>query len=465
MPVDSWLPVGYELPCGSTLSIPIDGDTDWQICRIQDGGRALIVQNGLAKKWLKSDLLHSSAMHVFSFGDSELQSLSSGGGHILSAVHHCSSPETMNEAIAFAQAFKATREKVPDAGLQRSIYCERISRLLPTYTLEADVADDVVFGAWLSGGVAVSVYSFRRMCALINWVDQAQVRKLIDRAGFTTPVADNEQSEIEISKLDSGAFELAGRPELQQFFREHVIDIVENPDRYAALGIEFPSAIVLHGPPGCGKTFGVERLVEYLDWPSFEIQASSVASPYIHETSRKVAEVFETAMNNVPSVLIIDEMEAFLPDRQASSGSGQHRVEEVAEFLRRIPEAIKNRVLVVAMTNHIDMIDPAILRRGRFDHIVEVGPAGAEEIQGLLEKLIGDLPAEPNVDVGPLAKMLEGRALSDVAYVVREAARLSARAGKDRIGQQGLLTAIENSPARLKDVHEPRKIGFVWDSD
>ena len=126
----------------------------------------------------------------------------------------------------------------------------------------------------------------------------------------------------------------------------------------------------MHGPPGCGKTFAVERLVDFLGWPSFQIDASSVASPYIHETSKKVAEVFDKAMQNAPSVLVIDEMEAFLADREM--GSGHHRVEEVAEFLRRIPEATKNDVLIVAMTNRIEMIDPAILRRGRFDHVIKV---------------------------------------------------------------------------------------------
>ena len=154
---------------------------------------------------------------------------------------------------------------------------------------------------------------------------------------------------------------------LEQFFREHVVDIIENADRYRKLGIEFPSAILLHGPPGCGKTFAVERLVEYLGWPSFSIDSTSIGSPFIHETSRKVAEVFERAIKDAPSVLTIDEMEAYLADREMGAGSSHHRVEEVGEFLRRIPEAIANRVLVIAMTNRIEMIDPAILRRGRFD--------------------------------------------------------------------------------------------------
>src|SRR5258708_14737727 len=111
----------------------------------------------------------------------------------------------------------------------------------------------------------------------------------------------------------------------------------------------------LHGPAGWGKTFAVERLVEHLGWPSFQIDASSVASPYIHETSRKISEVFKSAAKSAPSVLVIDEMEAFLAKRDM--GSGHHRVEEVAEFLRRIPEAASSEVLIVSMTNRLDRTD------------------------------------------------------------------------------------------------------------
>lgn len=99
------------------------------------------------------------------------------------------------------------------------------------------------------------------------------------------------------------------------------------------MGIGFPAAIVLHGPPGCGKTFAVDRLSEFFGWPTYHIDSGTIGSPYIHDTSRKIAEVFETAISNAPSMLIIDEMEAFLTERGSSKLSGQHHLEEVAEFL------------------------------------------------------------------------------------------------------------------------------------
>jgi len=164
-------------------------------------------------------------------------------------------------------------------------------------------------------------------------------------------------------------------------------------------------------------------------------------------------------VQNAPSVLVIDEMEAFLADREM--GSGHHRVEEVAEFLRRIPEAAKSEVLIIAMTNRVDMIDPAILRRGRFDHVVKVDYANEVEVLTLLEKLLLTLPKEENVDPKPFARELAGRPLSDVAFVVREGARLAARSGLEKLDQNSLLTAMNSAPAREREGSAPRRIGFT----
>jgi SpoVK/Ycf46/Vps4 family AAA+-type ATPase len=159
-------------------------------------------------------------------------------------------------------------------------------------------------------------------------------------------------------------------------------------------------------------------------------------------------------------VLVIDEMEAYLADRESMGGGSPHRVEEVAEFLRRIPEAAKNEVLIVAMTNRIEMIDPAILRRGRFDHVIKVDFASADEVLALLNKLLETLPRDKTVDPTPLASKLAGRPLSDVTFIVREGARLAARAGEDRLSQEFLLTAFEGAPSRTEE-RSARRIGFV----
>ncbi len=479
MTLDAWLPVGHKLPDGARSRGALFEGGGWQIVETQGHGRALMVREALVEKWIEAGLVGDGVFCPFQFGDQRFWSISCGPSQTLCPVSDGKSPDSKSEALAFALALKATRLIDKVSPLQDSIYVEKLSRLLPTYSISSRTDDDVVLGYWLTGGASVSAKSFRRLRHMLSWMGASHMKEVVEAAGFQvaevvprergrsdpTPVdvANRKQEKsAEVTKESierKQAFELPGRPELEAFFNEHVVDIVQNRERYKALGIDFPSAIVLHGPPGCGKTFAVDRLVDFLGWPSFQIDASSIASPYIHETSRKVAEVFDKAMDNSPSILVIDEMEAFLADREM--GSGHHRVEEVAEFLRRIPEATKKEVLIVAMTNRVDMIDPAILRRGRFDHVIKVDYADEAEILSLLGKLLATLPKSADVDVHPLAKDLAGRPLSDVTFVVREGARLAARSGKDRLDQESLLSALHSAPAREREGGAQRRIGFI----
>lgn len=263
-----------------------------------------------------------------------------------------------------------------------------------------------------------------------------------------------------LARARSKEFQLHGRPQLEQFFRDHIIDIIENEERYKKLGIDFPSAVMLHGPPGCGKTFAVERLVEYLDWPEFSINASSIASPYIHDTSRKIAGVFDQAIQQKPSIIVMDEADAFIQNRSGET-SNQYRVEEVTEFLRRIPEALANQVLVVAMTNRIELIDPAMLRRGRFDHVIEVPMASVVEVRYLLDHLLAQKPCAGDLDSQSYAVALAGRPLSDVSFLIREAARLTAKTGKVAIDDHTIRTALAEINNAVRGARQMRSIGFT----
>lgn len=461
---DPWLPSGFNLPNkNKTKRILFEGD-DWQIYSLMKGDSVLIAKEELGDRWLAAKLLPETLLVSFAFGKHQYWAFTSKDSHHLLPLTACKSPNNKTEAISFAHAMKETRKIEQDANLGDAIYAEQVSRLLPVWTLSAKVEDEIVMGRWLTGGVPVSTRSFRRLACIMEWMGQKNLCQVLETAGFIVP-KDGQPlcTEEKQKKLgsDSGKknFTLIGRPRLEEFFRDHVIDIIENAENYKALGIDFPSAIAFHGPPGCGKTFAVERLVDCLGWPIFSIDSSSIGSPYIHETGKKIAEVFDKAMENAPAVIVIDEMEAFLSDRASGAGSGLHHVEEVAEFLRRIPEAIGNHVLIIGMTNCIDMIDPAILRRGRFDHVIEVGLASETEIQSLVEMLLGELPCDHDIKEQSMAKLLSGRPLSDVTFVIRESARLAAKAGKKMISNVDLLSAIDLLPPIDDKVSE--KIGFL----
>jgi len=303
----------------------------------------------------------------------------------------------------------------------------------------------------------VSTDQFDRLCELASWMPRSEVGRIVKDAGFDTEI-NRDPNAPETKKLAPDArFSLPGRPELEDFFNENIVEIVAKEEQYKRMGISFPGAVVLYGPPGCGKTYAVEKLVEFLGWPCYHIDSGSIGSTFIHETGMRIASVFDKAMKSAPAVVIIDEMESFLSDRETGS-SHTHHMEEVAEFLRRIPEAAQNRVLVFGMTNRIKAIDPAIIRRGRFDHLIEIHMPSAEEVRDMLVSQMEKLPVEENVDIDRIAYKLKGRPLSDAAFVLKEAGRLAVRRRLDKINTQVLLDAVALLPEEKKT--STRRIGF-----
>lgn len=485
MTKDLWLPKGYQLADRSKIrSLLFSGD-DWQIFDTNGSDYILLARRDLVEKWSDTDFLNDSLFGEITFGAASFRSLSSHKKYTLAPVESGKSPDSKVDAIAFSFALKESRKLSTDSSFHDSIYVEQYSRLLPTWTLTPHVEDEVVLGTWITGGVVISTDSFRRLTNLAGWMPPGDIAEVIKTAGFQVPAdsglltkrkpestslpqtdkkaaisasAAQDQPQKPNDKVEPKIFRLPGRPQLEEFFNEHIIDIIFNAERYQALGIEFPSAIVLHGPPGCGKTFAVERLVDFIDWPSYSIDSNSVGSPYIHETSKKISEVFDKAIDGAPAVIVIDEMESFLSNRQSGGTSSLHHVEEVAEFLRRIPEAIKNKVLIIAMTNLIEMIDPAILRRGRFDHLIEVGMPSRIEVASLLDSLLNKLPKAENLNMNTILDALTGKALSDSAFVIREAARLAAKAGKSELDQESIDNALKSLPEDKEK--KSRRIGF-----
>lgn len=258
-----------------------------------------------------------------------------------------------------------------------------------------------------------------------------------------------------------GAFRLQGREDLERFFNEQVVHIVTHLDDYAAMGIGFPRPFILEGPPGCGKTYAVEKLAEHLAWKTYRLNSGTIGSTYVHGTAKKISELFDEAEKNAPALIIIDEMDAFMPDRARSdSGDHHHQVEEVDCFLQLLQGAAENNILVVGMTNYLDRIDPAILRTGRMGTHLKVGMPSLEEVECVLRLAVEKRPHAENIDLAGVAAQLLDHPLSDVTYVADEAAMVAVCAGHKRIEAADLDTALAHLRAHNAAAAPRRALGF-----
>lgn len=468
---DPWLPRGYCIGSEIILRKLLHAGDNWQIYDTVSGGKILLGVDSLVKKWTTKGFLPAGIFLQIKIKGNICHYLCVDSDSAIFPISDTSDVLYKSEALSIAMAMKRTRETDKETSLHDALFVEKYTILLPTYSVSEGCSDELILGKILTCGAGIPITSFKRLNSFCTWFTKEDIIQIIEAAGLPVPNDDEEKVGEEQEEENTGEnekpkkakkkekFSLPGRPALETFFNDHIIDIIENSERYEKMGISFPSAAILYGPPGCGKTFAVEKLVEYLDMPSYTIDSNSIGSPYIHQTGKLIAEVFGKAMETAPSVVVIDEMEAFVSDRQ-SWGTGKHGVEEVAEFLRIIPEAISKKVLVIGMTNHLNMIDPAIRRRGRFDHLIEVGMPSRIEVESLVKFLISKLPVDKEIKLDEFIDKMTGKPLSDTTYILREAARITAKVGKDFIDQESLDEVLKTVQAASKTEEKRNRIGF-----
>lgn len=420
---------------------------NYEIYQTSLNDSVLIVKDCLYDKWIVGNIFFNiNPFKSISIDNEEFHYLKSKKNFQLNPIDNSGVLLPRQKVLNFVFTLKQMRN-VTSESMYAGIYIEEFGYILPTYS--SNLSDDALLGYYFSGDESKHFSDGNNKTLFLTEEDFEKISEL---SGIDIKSKDNQVNKnVNYDKK----FKLIGRPELEKFFNEHIINILREPERYKKLGIDFPSSIILYGPPGCGKTYAVDKLVEYLNLPKYEINSSSIASPYIHDTSKKISNIFNDAIKAAPSVVVIDEMESYLADRN-NAGDSSHKLEEVAEFLRQIQEANKNHVLIIAMTNMIDKIDPAILRKGRFDHHIEVGLPSVEEIESLFKFLIKDISVEKGINIAELSKKLKGKTLADVNFVIKEAALISGKNGLDEISLKSLDEVIDLMPKP----QERRKIGF-----
>ncbi|MGN1021817.1 MAG: ATP-binding protein [Aristaeellaceae bacterium] len=466
---DRWLPLDFVLADGNHIRSLYVRGTAWQLYTTAEDGQALAVRDELYGRWRELGWIEEGLLEEVALSGGTVHVLCARAGSMLSSLSFGPYPRSRQQAMDFIRALRRSLARTESLQLDSAFYIASFSLILPTVFQDRPaISVASAAGRFLTGGVDVPLSNPAAVLQYAPYLTQSDLDQMLDMLSLArdegacgtltaSPAAAAASQPARRGQRQQGAFSLPGRPALERFFREEIIDIVDNEEAYSRMGVGFPGGTVLHGPSGCGKTYAVERLTEYLNWPVYTIDSGAIGSKYVHETSRKIAEVFDKAAENAPSVIVIDEMEAFLSSRESSMGSREIHMEEVAEFLRRIPEAPKKRILLFGMTNLLDSMDKAILRKGRIDHIVEVDRPGQEEILALLESLLASRPTEPGLPLEQLSHALKGRPISDISFLVQDAARRAVRGGQQAIGAEELQAAMDNLPPAEG---KKRKIGF-----
>ncbi|GEM_PF-2841947 len=256
---------------------------------------------------------------------------------------------------------------------------------------------------------------------------------------------------------NSGFKAIAGMDQLKATLEEQVLWTLTHKEQAKKYKITPPSGMLLYGPPGCGKTYFAEKFAEESGFNYRLVKPSELGSVYLHGSQGKISEMFDETKKNAPCVLCLDEIDALAPNREKLRD--ENRSSEVNEFLCQLNDSAKAGVFVIGMTNIKDAIDPAIMRKGRLDIVVEV-PAPDKALRAsLFEFHLKGRPMEKDLCIDALAEMTEGYASSDIVAIVNAAAIKAARADV-LISQELLSNAVKTTESSLKTVKTKRPVGF-----
>jgi transitional endoplasmic reticulum ATPase len=238
--------------------------------------------------------------------------------------------------------------------------------------------------------------------------------------------------------------DVGGMAEVKQRLWEAVEWPLQYPHLFATAGIRPPRGILLSGPPGCGKTLVAKALANESRVNFISVKGPELLSKYVGESERGVREIFRTAKQAAPAIIFFDEIDALVPTRSAGSADSHVAERVLSQFLTEMDgiEELKG-VLVLAATNRLDMLDPAVLRPGRFDEIFELGPPDEQARADIFEVHLRNKPIASGISPSDLASRTGELSGADIYGVCTKAARRAvSRAIRSEKEQPGASTAV-----------------------
>ena len=237
--------------------------------------------------------------------------------------------------------------------------------------------------------------------------------------------------------------DVAGAEEEKEELRE-VVEFLKSPKKFSNLGARIPSGVLLVGPPGTGKTLFAKAVAGEAGVPFFSVSGSDFVEMYVGVGAKRVRDLFEMAKKNQPCIIFVDEIDAVGRRRGAGLGGGHdEREQTLNQILVQMDGFESNEgVIVMAATNRADILDPALLRPGRFDRQINVNLPDVKGREQILKVHARNKPMAPDVNFKTVARITAGFSGAELANLLNEAAILAARAGKNMIGNLELYDGI-----------------------
>jgi len=248
--------------------------------------------------------------------------------------------------------------------------------------------------------------------------------------------------------------DVAGADEEKEELRE-IVDFLRDPAKFTKLGAKIPHGVLLVGPPGTGKTLLAKAVAGEANAPFYSISGSDFVEMYVGVGASRVRDLFETAKKNPAAIIFIDEIDAVGRHRGAGLGGGHDEREQTLNQLLVEMDGFggNDGVIVIAATNRPDILDPALLRPGRFDRHITVGYPDMQGREDILKVHAKGKPFEKDVNLREVAQTTVGFTGADLANLLNEAALLAARKGKHLIGKNDI------EEATIKIIVGPQKRG------
>jgi len=267
---------------------------------------------------------------------------------------------------------------------------------------------------------------------------------IMSRSGRNNPMQFAESTATECNETGIKFDDVAGLKSAKEDLEE-IVEFLKNPEKFSKLGAKIPKGVLLNGPAGVGKTLLGKALSGEAGVPFYYVSAAEFVQMFVGIGASRIRSLFEKAKKKAPSIIFIDELDAVAKARGTSMNASNDEREQAINQLLTEMDGFKDNtgIVVIAATNRVDVLDPAILRPGRFDRIINVNLPDYKERVDILKVHTKNKPLDNDFSIENLAKLTTGFSGADLANLANEAAILAARQNKDTIHEKDFTNALE----------------------